>query len=77
MNYFVFKTKLFIYLRKSALASLEVAKVFDKVWHQGLKYKLFNYYNMTTISNSYPFNSLPWQVSHRDQPYHQYFLHYI
>ena len=32
--------------RFTASASLDVAKAFDKVWHEGLTYKLHNYYNL-------------------------------
>ena len=36
--------------RFTASASLDVAKAFDKVWHQGLTYKLFNHFNMPQIT---------------------------
>ena len=36
--------------RFTASASLDVAKAFDKVWHQGLTYKLFNNYNIPDLT---------------------------
>ena len=32
--------------KKTATASLDVEKAFDRVWHQGLTYKIFKQYNM-------------------------------
>ena len=36
--------------RFTASASLDVAKAFDKVWHKGLIYKLFNNYNIPYLT---------------------------
>ena len=36
--------------QKTASISLDVAKAFDKVWHDGLIYKLHNHYNLPTLT---------------------------
>ena len=39
--------------RFTASASLDVAKAFDRVWHQGLTFKLFHYYNLPLITKKF------------------------
>ena len=36
--------------KKTATASLDVEKAFDRVWHSGLTYKIFNQYHMPIIT---------------------------
>ena len=36
--------------KKTATVSLDVEKAFGKVWHQGLTYKIYNYYNIPTTT---------------------------
>ena len=36
--------------KKTATVSLDVEKAFDKVWHQGLTYKIYNHYNIPTTT---------------------------
>ena len=36
--------------KKTASASLDVEKAFDRVWHQGLIYKIYNHYNFPKIT---------------------------
>ena len=36
--------------KKTTTVSLDVEKVFDKVWHQGLTFKIHNHYNLPLIT---------------------------
>ena len=55
--------------KKTASISLDVAKAFDKVWHDGLVYKLFNHYNLPLLTKKLLSNFLfyrKYQIIHNN-----------
>ena len=61
--------------RFTGSASLDVAKAFDKVWHQGLIYKLFNFYNLPNITKkllSHFIKNRKYNILHKNSISHQF-----